>query len=71
MTKECEDGEMECDDGACIKLSQRCDGSKDCLNGEDEDPYYCESGNGTYTEGYNDVYTESPEYLATTTDYCK
>lgn len=53
----------------CIHENMQCDGGKDCEGGEDE--YGCPDDNSTYTDGYNDVYTESPHYFESTTYYCK
>lgn len=68
--KGCNEDEFECEDGACVKIDQLCDGSRDCTNGEDE-VVNCNDYNATYTDGIDEVYTESPPFLGTTTDYCK
>lgn len=33
----CLDEEFECSDSTCIDLSRKCDGVRDCSDGEDED----------------------------------
>lgn len=37
----CTDEEFECNDGQCIPSEGFCDGTKDCNNGDDEDPESC------------------------------
>lgn len=32
----CAENEFRCEDGHCIRLEWKCDGSGDCANGEDE-----------------------------------
>lgn len=69
----CRDGEFECYDYRCIRLERRCDGYSDCSEGEDE--LECPETNSTQTETHTysttEYVTESPDYLGTTTDYCK
>lgn len=74
LIKGCNDDEYECEDGACIKLEQVCDGVRDCHAGDDEALNCSELNNATYTENAHDVYTEpTTDYLGTTIDYneCK
>lgn len=33
----CDGDEYECADGNCIELGRKCDGQRDCTEGEDED----------------------------------
>lgn len=36
VVSDCDEDEMNCGNGDCIKLVWKCDGEEDCSNGEDE-----------------------------------
>jgi len=38
---DCNHGNYECTNGFCVPLRYRCDGVKDCPNGDDEASYFC------------------------------
>ncbi|XP_055841442.1 sortilin-related receptor-like [Episyrphus balteatus] len=44
--KKCSFAEFECDSGSCISKAYVCDGTKDCINGEDEE-HCIENANDT------------------------
>ena len=43
VTDSCVEEEFQCNDGVCISADMKCDGPKDCIDGEDESKCGCRS----------------------------
>ena len=40
-SKSCAEDEFQCNNMVCIPAAHKCNGHRDCHNGEDEDEYHC------------------------------